>query len=335
MKFSSYSLLVLLTLFCLVQQGCKKKEKQMEYMDGVLTLELDYFVSPGYTKTFMIDTLMTVSRGDRGTIGYYFYNQDSGIRDTLVTADGKFRDHYYTFTVPESKTGSVTLWLYAFTPSDSPYNNSFTSATAMVVRGGLDGNGSVTGFDTSAGSTFTDERDGREYYQIEAGGNTWMRENLAWRGAGHPYFDAASMSDVFGHYYTWNEAVQACPDGWRLPTEADFAALQDGAVADADIPGLAGKMMGNLFLNGTRMWPYWRDVNVTDALKLSVMPAGYAVVGEGRCNFTGLSQYAVFWTADETGDEAVIRYIYQNKDIVYRALMIKDEFAATVRCVKE
>ena len=58
-------------------------------------------------------------------------------------------------------------------------------------------------------------------------------------------------------------------------------------------------------------------------------------VGEGKRNFTGVSEYAVFWTADEAGEEAVVRYIYQDKDILYRGTMLKDEFAATVRCVKE
>ncbi|NLZ19961.1 MAG: hypothetical protein GXY24_06830 [Bacteroidales bacterium] len=335
MKFSRYLLLVLPAVACLVQQGCKKEQTELDYLNGVLSLRMDPFVSPGYTKTFMIDTLMTVSRPDGGTVGYYFYNQDSGQRDTLVTADGRIKDHYYTLTVPETRIGTVTLWLYAFVPSDANYYGSSASASTVVVRSGLDGNGTISGFDTSAGSKFTDARDGREYYRIEAGGNTWMRENLAWKGAGSPYIGCASMTDIFGHYYTWDEAMQACPEGWRLPADADWTALSDGAAPGADIPGLAGRLMGNLSFNDTRLWPYWREVNITDVLQLSVMPTGYAVVGEGRYNFTGVSEYAVFWTADESGDQAVIRYIYQDKDILYRGQMLKGEFAATVRCVKE
>ena len=334
MKFSRYMLLVLPAALCLLQTGCKKTEKDLEYMDGSLSLRVPSFVEPGYSKTFMIDTLMTISRPDGGTVGYYFYNQESGKRDTLVRADGSFKEHYYTFTAPETP-GSVTLYLYAFPPSKAAYYSSYKSATCIVVIGGLDGSGTITGFETEAGSKFTDARDDREYYAIEAGGNTWMRENLAWKGAGRPYFECAAMKDVFGHYYTWEEAVQACPEGWRLPTDADWTALADGAAPGKDIAGVAGKMMGNLYFNGTKLWPYWREVNITDALKLSVMPAGYAVVGEGKSNFTGVSEYAVFWTADESEDQAVIRYIYQDKDILYRTLMPKDEFAATVRCVKE
>lgn len=335
MKFSRYLLLVLLAAGCLMPQGCKKQEKDPEYMNGTLSLRVPTFVSPGYSKTFMIDTLMTVSRPDGGTVGYYFYNSDSGIGDTLVTANGEVRKRYYEFTVPEGTLGAITLYLFAFAPSDANYYNTSTAVTCASVLGGLDGNGTITGFDTTTGTLFVDTRDGREYYSVEAGGNTWMQENLAWRGSGSPYLACDAMSDVFGHYYTWDEAKEACPEGWRLPADADWAALLDGAEAGTDIQGLAGKVMGNLYFNDSRLWPYWREVNITNELKLSIMPTGYAVVGEGRRYYSGVSEYAVFWTADESEDEGVIRYIYQDKDIVYRALMPKDEFAATVRCVKE
>ncbi len=334
MKFSRYILPVLLAAVCLLPEGCKKKDTTQDYMDGVLRLKVPPFVEPGFSKTFMIDTMMTITRPDGGTVGYYFYNQDTGTRDTLVTADGRIKNHYYTYTAP-SMPGNLTLWLYAFAPSDAGYYSSYTGASIVVVRGGLDGNGSITGFDMQTGTKFTDARDGREYYAVEAGGHTWMRENLAWKGAGRPYYDCDAMADVFGYYYTWDEAVTACPEGWRLPTDADFAALADGAAPGTDIAGLAGRMMGNFYFNGTKLWPYWREVTITDALKLSVMPTGYAVVGEGKGSFTGVSEYAVLWTADEAGDEALVRYIYQDKDIVFQTLMIKDEFAATVRCVKE
>ena len=57
----------------------------------------------------MIDTLMTVTRPDGGTVGYYFYNEDTNVRDTLVTADGRIRNHHYTITVPEDGAESSIL----------------------------------------------------------------------------------------------------------------------------------------------------------------------------------------------------------------------------------
>jgi uncharacterized protein (TIGR02145 family) len=142
------------------------------------------------------------------------------------------------------------------------------------------------------------------------------------------------MTDVFGRYYTWEEAQTACPAGWRLPTDADFTALQANAQASSDIPGLAGKLMGDLYFNGTKMWEYWREVKITDELRFSAMPVGYGT-GTGKSfSFQGEFDYAVFWTSDEEEDLGVCRYIYQNKDIVFRGRMSKTEFVAPVRCVR-
>ena len=33
------------------------------------------------------------------------------------------------------------------------------------------------------------------------------------------------MDMIFGKYYTWTEAQTACPEGWELPSDADFVEL--------------------------------------------------------------------------------------------------------------
>ena len=337
MKLSRYLLPALaLILGSALIQGCKKDEEtETKYMDGVLRLVVPPFVECGYTKTFLVDTLMTLSRSDGGPIGYYFYNADSGVRDTVVRADGTFKSHYYTLQTPVTPS-SVTLYLYAFADASSNYSMDYTGVTFMVVRPGVDGTGSIKHFDTAGYETFTDERDGLEYYTVEAGGNTWMRQNLAWKGAGASYIECEAMSELFGRYYTWEEAQTACPDGWRLPTDAEWAALQEGGEVGQNISGLAGKLMGNITFNDIKMWSYWREVNITDALHFSVMPCGYAVTGEGEYNFAGVFGYATFWTADATPDgQAGLRYIYQDRDILYYAKVSQTEFASTVRCVKD
>ena len=142
------------------------------------------------------------------------------------------------------------------------------------------------------------------------------------------------MNGIFGRFYTWDEAQTACPEGWHLPSDAEWAALRTDGGDSRDIPGLAGKLMGDLYFNGDKMWEYWREVKITDELGLSVMPVGYALPAGGEYDFDGLSGYAAFWTSDEVNGEGVCRYIYEDKDVVYRGLMSKTEFAAPVRCVR-
>lgn len=314
--------------------GCKKEETSTKTLDGYLYLELPEYMTGGDTKTFMIDTLMTLICPDDEPIGYFFLDAETNLADTLVTADGVIHNHYYTYTVP-NRTGAATLTLGGYMGKDSQYSGFRVSSTTTVVYPGLSGTGSITNFDKEGSFTFVDYRDGKRYYSSYNGDLEWMRQNLAWTGAGVPFKGCSAMTDVFGRYYTWEEAQTACPPGWRLPTDAEVAALQLGADASSDIPGLAGKMMADLYFNGTKMWEYWRDVKITDELCFSAMPVGYGVGTGSSLAFQGDFKYAVFWTSDEEGGLGVCRYIYQDKDILYRGLMSKTEFVAPVRCVRE
>ena len=333
MKLYRWLVPALLTAGCLLA-GCKKEEEtSYDYLDGKLSLSMPAYVLPGYTKTFMIDTLMTVSRPDGGPIGYYFTDPDTGKRDTLVTLTGGIDHHYFTVVAPD-KVETFTLRLSTFLEEGAEYYSSSASVPFTVVRPGVSPSSSITNFKANP-IRFTDPRDGKEYYATNAGGNRWMRQNLAWEGAGKPYQNCDAMTDVFGRYYTWEEAQTACPEGWRLPTDADWAALEEGAQPGTDIPGLAGKVMADLYFNQVKMWEYWPQVPITDEHLLSAMPVGYATVADKEYNFQGVYSYAAYWTSDESGGLGVCRYIFHDKDIVYRGRMSKTDFAAAVRCVKE
>ena len=333
MKLHRILLPVLTAAILAAVPGCKKENTESKEFDGYLALKMPSFIEAGDSKTFMVDTMMTLS-ADGEKIGYYFYDAHTGKSDTLVTADGVIRNHFYTYTAPDALE-TMTLTFGAFPSKNSSYNSTRTSTSFIVVRPGLSGNGSITNFDKSLPRMFTDYRDGRTYYYTTIGSHRWMRQNLAWTGSGRAIDGCEVMTDVFGRYYTWEEAQTACPDGWRLPSDAEWSALQEGAEAGKDTPGLAGKIMGDLYFNGAKMWEYWREVKITDDLLLSIMPVGYGRVQDEDAVFDGLYAYATFWTSDEADGQGICRYIYQDKDILYRGRKSKTDFAASVRCVKE
>lgn len=330
MKLNRILLPTVLAAVLAVLPGCKKESTETKYLDGYIAVSLPHYMLVGDSKTFQIDTMMTLICPDGEPIGYYFYDNVRKVADTLVTADGVIRKHTYTFTAPD-RLETVSLSFGAFMPKGSKYSTSVATAKVAVVRPGLNGSGSITRFDKASSFQFTDYRDDRNYYFTRIGDRDWMRQNLAWEDAGRPYDGCEVMTDIFGRYYTWEEAQYACPFGWRLPTDAEWTALLTGAEAGEDIPGLAGRMMGDLYFNGTKMWEYWREVKISDELLFSAMPVGYCA---GNI-FDGLFSYAVFWTSDEEDDLGICRYIYQDKDIVYRGRMSKTDFSASVRCVRE
>lgn len=317
--------------------GCKKNNSTTKgTLDGALKLVMPSYVEVGFTKTFSLDTMTVLSRPDGKKIGYYFTNPFKQKNDTVISPDGKFNEKAYVFEV-EDTLGVVSL-VFGASSSDEYYGKTAT-ANFTVVKKGLDGKGSITGFSSYEDDVrFTDTRDWKSYLATPVGGVLWMRNNLCWEGAGVPYRGYAVLSDLFGQYYTWEEAQSACPDGWRLPSESDWEALAascDREVGpDGVISGMAGKIMADIYFNGTKMWEFSRYVKVTDQTHLSVLPAGYASLMDGQNSFNSMYKYAAFWTSDQKDGKGVLRYIYRDNDSVYSGTFDKNSMAASVRCVK-
>ena len=163
-----------------------------------------------------------------------------------------------------------------------------------------------------------------------------MQNNLSYQESGVSYGYCSAVDPIFGKLYTWNEAIKACPDGWHLPSDADFVALTGTEAGRGEtIYGAAGSLMADAYLLGNKMWTYWPDVKITNKSKFSALPIGYAIDREDSQHYVGINDYAVFWTSDEDGESAFYRYIYEDKDNLYSSKGSKDYFRASVRCVKD
>lgn len=316
--------------------SCKKEDENIEYkyFTGELSVKFPQYVEAGYTKSFLADTMSTVKREDGQPFGFYFKESVKNVSDT-VRYDGNTFTRTYTYTVPDT-LGRFVLYLNAF--SDGYYSSS-ANATFVIVKKGLGEGSSLSGFSIeSTDKTMTDPRDGKSYYISEIGDCVWMRQNLAWEGAGRPLESCKPMTDIFGQYYTWEEAQNACPEGWRLPGESDWKNLATSmgvkAETGASINGLASRLTESISFNGVILWPYSKDLVPDNKARLSVMPVGYATYNGKDFTYAGLRRYAVIWSAEEDGEDAVCRYINSDRDILYYGLQSKSDFAASVRCVK-
>ena len=121
--------------------------------------------------------------------------------------------------------------------------------------------------------------------------------------------------------------MTACPEGWRLPTDAEWASL--GSVA--------GPLLCEAYLNGTKMWEYWPDVTKSNTTNLAVIPAGYALPAISAPTFNRLYEYAAFWTATESEEDsrmAAFRYIYVQDNEIRTSYAEKGSLALSVRCVR-
>ena len=78
--------------------------------------------------------------------------------------------------------------------------------------------------------TMTDSRDGQTYrtvtYDIDGKSITWMAENLNYEmDKSYAYNNDKANREKYGLLYSWEAAINACPDKWRLPSREEGQAL--------------------------------------------------------------------------------------------------------------
>ena len=339
MKFRTFGLFAAAVAVMALSFSCKEKETTKEYMDGDLLFkgEMPSYVRAGDVYEF---TVGGVTAPDGTKVGYYITEPVNGKKDTLDNNNLRFR-----LEIPDTLGYFfVSAAAYAVESSDKYYATYayryFTVVSDDPVKGSLSGISKRPG-DVSVSV------DGRYYSANKIGDQYWFNSNLAYirrasdgsESFGHSFEDSPAMQNIFGAFYTWEEAKNACPDGWHLPTDREWVEMLKALGAPADLKPLetspvgAGKLMAPVQFNGNNMWDYYRDVTIKDEA-IGAIPAGYATISDGAYKFYGKNNYAVFWTIDEHEGMGVYRYIFAQKDNVYVATADKKAFAANVRCVK-
>ena len=340
MKFRNLFILAAAAiLLCL--SSCKKTETEKTYMAGTLvfTSEIPYYVMSGQKYAL---TGSGITAPDGTAVAYCFTNSANNKRDTVYTAPATFE-----FTVPDTLgTFSITCTAFPVQSSDKYYVSAESRYFVIVSdKPGTD-EGSLTGWEIRPDEA-VEKIYGRDYYVVDAGGLQWIRTNLCrvdYDSAGkhvfgNAYADSPAMQNIFGGYYTWEEAQKACPAGWRLPSEKDWVNLLKSSGAPDTLapmqssPSGAGNLMGFGAFNGETLWEYYRGVSVKD-LNISALPFGFAMITSAGYDFVGYSEYAAFWTSDQYEGKGVYRYIYKESDEVFVGTADKNSFAANVRCVR-
>jgi len=217
-----------------------------------------------------------------------------------------------------------------------------------------------------------DIRDGETYDVVQIGSQCWMSENLRylpqvtgpnfqWNSIDPEYsvysyadeansVDDAKLSDNYLNYsvlYNWFAAVDACPEGWHLPSELEWIILEEQllnefSIINEDSADGAGNALKscrqqNSIQGGecsTDLHPRWNENAINSGVDLvgfSALPGGLRST-TGANHHIGLSAYLWTETEEDELEASRISLSYSTGNIIHEQSSKKSGFS--IRCVQ-
>jgi len=192
-------------------------------------------------------------------------------------------------------------------------------------------------------ATVTDNS-GKTYHTVQIGSQCWLKENLdvgtmlifenSSSIYGHNqtdnstiekycYTDDAFNCEIYGGLYQYNEAMQygaahdICPNGWHIPTSAEFNTLKTSAGSYAQ-----------RLIDGSQVIPFPQPAVTQNETGFSALFAGYK--GDGSTvAYHNISSHAVFWTS--SGQARAL----QNNNPIINNSSNSSTVAYSIRCIKD
>jgi uncharacterized protein (TIGR02145 family) len=196
---------------------------------------------------------------------------------------------------------------------------------------------------TGETGSFTDNRDGKVYEWVKIGNQVWMAENLNYEyGNSWTYNNTSANGNIYGRLYDWNTALTVSPNGWHLPTNAEWAQLTtyledngysyDGVIGNR---GIAKSLAAN---NGWKMSNFEGAIGNSDFLEFrnvtgfSALPGGYRV---GPNVFDELLKDGNWWTASELDADQAYYYRLHYSGVQLGHLSAFKSFGYSIRCIRD
>jgi len=176
---------------------------------------------------------------------------------------------------------------------------------------------------------FTDPRDGYSYATVEIGKARWFAENLRFRTSDSRCYegDEANCAD-HGRLYRLEDALRACPSGWRVPSEEDWRALERTlGMSEADLSRERG-----------RGEPAGKRLKFGGDTGFNVRYSGW--IDPHRADSSrAMGRNAAYWTStpappDEVSATAWHRDVATDRNSIWRSA-VNVTYWLSVRCVGE
>ena len=219
----------------------------------------------------------------------------------------------------------------------------------------------------TCGSDFTDQRDGQVYPTVQIGARCWMARDLnvgtfvisTETGSDHSDMSDNSIIEkycfnndtancgIYGGLYDWDEAMDyvdqegasgICPEGWRIPTDAEWSNLAGSLDAFFSVNDViwgnygwrGSDAGGRLKEAGTAHWIH-PNYGATNVSGFTALPSGTRGT---QGNFYALTNYSNYWTSSSSGgSNAWIHGLRYNESSVDRYNYLQT-LGCSVRCLR-
>jgi len=132
---------------------------------------------------------------------------------------------------------------------------------------------------------------GETYQTIVIGTQIWFKRNLNYAAEGSRcYNDDPANCVIYGRLYDWETSLSVCPDGWHLPSYAEWITLTNF---------VGGSSTAGTKLKATSGWNDYegKSGNGTDDFGFSALPGGVGNSNQGSFGFVGRD--GAWWSATE------------------------------------
>ena len=133
--------------------------------------------------------------------------------------------------------------------------------------------------------------------------------------------------ETYGYLYDWETACDVCPDGWHLPTDAEWTELTDYLGENA-----GGKLKATGTIEaGTGLW-YDPNTGATNETGFTALPGGGRYDGGA---FSSIGYVGGWWSATEssasiawgrtmTYDDSNVTWNYFTKELGFSVRCLRD-----------
>lgn len=175
--------------------------------------------------------------------------------------------------------------------------------------------------------SITDTRDGHTYKALTIDGKKWIMENMQYDVPG----SICENCSQNGRLYSFTEALDACPEGFSLPSQTDYESLMLNAKKNKNFVQALYELLKIDSITSGKSLKSKTSWNGSDLIGFNAIPTGFYSFKDSIVK--RFNETTGFWTSDLT-TKGIIRMKIENNEDTISFGSLNRNYGFSVRCVE-